>query len=502
MDAMHNSQPPHRGSRHRARRGLFVVLAAATFVALGWYGAQADVPGPGTVVRAAGPGTTDVPAVAPASARTSYADAVDRATPAVVTIWAEKVVKMEPANMLPDDPLFRRFFGDRLPEAPPEQRQGGVGSGVIVDPNGYVLTNHHVVDGAETLTVELSDRRRFEAKVVGSDEASDLAVLKIEASDLPTLPLADSDRVQVGDVVLALGNPLGVGLTVTQGIVSAKGRATSFGDGSFEDFLQTDAAINRGNSGGPLIDTAGTVVGINSQILSPTGTSIGIGFAIPANMVRNVMDQLIQDGHVRRGLLGVTVQGVTADLAQSLGLDEVKGALVSDVQADGPGDHAGVERGDVIVALDGSAVADSNQLRNMVAEHQPGARVTLSVRRGKGTRELTATLGERPSGRRLAETRPGSSEDRLGMTVEPLTPELARRLGTKDEQGLAVTDIDPAGLAARSGLREGDVIEEVDQRPVRSAMDLRDALDQDAERPALVLVNREGNRLYVPLRTS
>jgi serine protease Do len=365
-----------------------------------------------------------------------------------------------------------------------------------------VLTNQHVVDGAENVTVELSVRRHFQAKVVGSDKPSDLAVLKIDASDLPTLPLGDSDRVRVGDVVLALGNPLGVGQTVTQGIISAKGRATDLGDGSFENFIQTDAAINRGNSGGPLVDTRGTLVGINSQILSPTGASIGIGFAIPANMARNVMDQLIRDGHVRRGLLGVTVQSMNADLAKSLGMDEVKGALVSDVQTGGPGDHAGIERGDVIVAFDGRPVADSNDLRNLVAEHQPGARVTLSVRRGRSTRELSATLDERPSERRLAEAKPGSGDDQLGMAVEPLTPELARQLGTKDTHGLAVTEVDPDGLAAQAGLQQGDVIEQVDQQPVRSVADLRGALKQDGERPALVLINRGGDHLYLPLRAS
>ena len=276
---------------------------------------------------------------------------------------------------------FPFLFPDRRFGAPDlrPRREGGLGSGVIVRADGYLLTNNHVVEGATKVRVELSDRRTFSAKVVGADAPSDLAVLKIDAKDLPALPFGDSDAIRVGDVVLAFGNPLGVGQTVTMGIVSAKGRATDVGDGSFEDFLQTDAPINQGNSGGALVNTAGQLVGINTQILTPTGGNIGIGFAIPSRMAEGVMTQLVSGGRVERGQLGVTVQGVSSDVAASLGLKEVKGALVSDVSKGSPAEKAGVKRGDVIVSVDGVPVDDGNVLRNRIASTRPGSTVALGL---------------------------------------------------------------------------------------------------------------------------
>jgi serine protease Do len=311
----------------------------------------------------------------------SYASLVDQISPAVVTIRSERRVR-NVSQELPDNPLFREFFGDRFGPRPqlPERRQGGLGSGVIVRADGYILTNHHVVDGAQQVTVELADGRSVKAKVVGSDAPSDLAVLKVEGTNFQTLALGDSDAVRVGDVVLALGNPLGVGQTVTMGIVSAKGRATGIaGDGSFEDFIQTDAPINQGNSGGALVSTRGELIGINSQILTPSGGNIGIGFAIPANMARNVMTQLIEHGGVRRGMLGVTIQPVTSDIARSLGLADVRGALVNTVTAGSPADKAGVKRGDVITAINGDAVKNYNELRNEVAQLLPGSTLKLTL---------------------------------------------------------------------------------------------------------------------------
>jgi Do/DeqQ family serine protease len=338
---------------------------------------------PGAVARTVGAGID------------SYAPIVDRSAPAVVTIRSEKRVR-NVSQVFPDDPLLREFFGDRSrgPRVVPERREGALGSGVIVRADGYVLTNHHVVDGADQVRVELSDGRSFKAEVVGSDAPSDLAVLKIDGRGLQTLALGDSDQVRVGDVVLALGNPLGVGQTVTMGIVSAKGRATGLGDGSFEDFIQTDAPINQGNSGGALVNTRGELVGINSQILTPSGGNIGIGFAIPANMARNVMMQLVEKGRVRRGMIGVTVQPLTSDLARSLGIDQVTGALVSNVQPGSPAAKGGVRRGDVVTAVDGEAVKDGNELRNHVAALQPGTRVDLRVLRNGKPETLEVTLAE------------------------------------------------------------------------------------------------------------
>ena len=447
--------------------------------------------------------------VAPAGAQNSYADVVGRVAPAVVTIRSSRRARAAQQFPFMDDPRFREFFGDRMPREQAPQRESGLGSGVVVDANGYILTNHHVVDGAEEIRVELTDNRTFTAKLVGSDPPSDLAVLKVESRGLPILPLGDSDRVRVGDVVLAVGNPLGIGQTVTSGIISAKGRATGLSDGSFEDFLQTDAPINRGNSGGALVNTAGELVGINSQILSPSGGSIGIGFAIPSNMAKSVMDQLIKGGKVRRGMLGVQIQQITPDLATSLGLEQARGALVNSVQTGGPAERAGLRRGDVIVALNGTAITDSNSLRNQVARTKPGTEVTITVLREGREQQLRATLGELPArqNERAAGGENGGNEEnsadggRLGIGVEPLTPELARQLNLPaGAQGLAVTSVDPAGPAAETGIRRGDVIEEVNRQAVRSATDLRAALNRSGERPVLLLINRGGNSIFLTVR--
>lgn len=327
---------------------------------------------------------------------TSYADVVSRVAPAVVTVHSQMRVRAPQQYPFTDDPSFRDFFGERgvAPHPPVEQQRSALGSGVIVSADGYILTNHHVIDGAEQIKVDLNDGRTLDAKVVGSDSPSDLAVLKIDASALPVLALGDSDRVRVGDVVLAIGNPLGVGQTVTQGIISAKGRQTGLSNGSFEDFLQTDASINQGNSGGALVSTESELVGINSQILSPSGGSIGLGFAIPSNMARSVMDQLIKTGKVRRGQLGLFVQKVTSEIASSLGLKEAKGVLVSQVRSGSAADRAGIKRGDVITSFNGVEVNDPNTFRNLVAATPPGTVVTLNVLRGGREQQVRATLDE------------------------------------------------------------------------------------------------------------
>src|SRR5215217_6517303 len=332
------------------------------------------------------------PAVMPVA---SYADTVSKATPAVVTIHSQQRVRQPQQFPFMDDPFFRRFFGERAPQQPPNQpTRQGLGSGVIVREDGYILTNHHVIDGADKISVDMNDKRSLEAQVVGSDPPSDLAVLKVNASGLPVLPLGDSDRTRVGDIVLAIGNPLGVGQTVTMGIISAKSRQTGLSNGSFEDFLQTDAPINRGNSGGALVSTNSELIGINSQILSPSGGSIGLGFAIPSNMARNVLDQLINAGKVRRGQLGIVVLPIPSEEASKLGVTQGPGVVVYQVQSGSGADRAGLRQGDVITALNGQAVADPNSFRNAIASTPPGSEVTLTVKRGGGEQQVRATLGE------------------------------------------------------------------------------------------------------------
>jgi serine protease Do len=411
--------------------------------------------------------------------------------PAVVTVRSQRIEKVRDTEAFPQDP-FEEFFGRRLPRPQqPERREGALGSGVIINGDGYVLTNHHVIDGARQVDVETSDGRTFKARVVGSDAPSDLAVLKLEARGLPALPLGDSDQVRVGDVALAFGNPLGLGQTVTMGIVSAKGRATGVGDGSYEDFIQTDAPINRGNSGGALINARGELIGINSQILSPSGGNIGIGFAIPVNMAKNVMEQLVQGGAVHRGMLGVSVQSVTSDIAASLGLPQVKGALVSEVQTGSPADRAGVRRGDVITALDGVTVNDGNVLRNQVARLKPGTSAALTLVRGNQERKVTVQLAEMPrtadDGR--SAPAPAGTQGGLGLAVAP------------GAGGVEVTRVDPSGPAADAGIRVGDVVEEVNGSPVRSASDLRTAVGRSQGRPALVLLRRGEQTIYVAVPT-
>jgi Do/DeqQ family serine protease len=437
----------------------------------------------------------------------SYADVVNAVAPAVVTIRSQRVVRAPRQFPFFNDPFFREFFGDRYraPDAQPQQIQRGLGSGVIITKDGYILTNHHVIDGAEEIRVELANNRGYDAKLIGDDPRSDLAVLKINATDLPMLTLGDSDHVRVGDVALAVGNPLGIGQTVTAGIISAKGRSTGLSDGSFESFLQTDAPINQGNSGGALVSTAGELVGINSQIVSPTGGNIGIGFAIPANMARSVAEQLIKGGRVRRGYLGVGVQPITSDMAANLGLKEVRGVIVSNVESGSPAERAGLKQGDVITVINGTQIEDGNSLRNVIASAGPGAEVTITILRDGGEQQLRAKLDELAN---QATTRPTnepsgsqSDEDRLGWTVTPMTPDLAARLGLpRNAHGLVVMNVNPAGAAAEAGLQPGDVIEQVNRQAVRSVADLKAALSRSGSQPLLVLIKRGGGSAYVTVR--
>lgn len=334
------------------------------------------------------------PPAVPSGPAVSYADVVSRVSPAVITIHSEARVRQAQQYPFMDDPMFREFFGDRLPQQAPERRRSGLGSGVIISTDGYILTNHHVIDGAEQIKVDLNDNRTLDARIVGSDPPSDLAVLKIDATNLPVLALGDSDKVRVGDVVLAIGNPLGIGQTVTMGIISAKGRQTGLSNGSFEDFLQTDAPINQGNSGGALVSTNSELIGINSQILSPSGGSIGIGFSIPSNMARTITDTLVKTGKVRRGQLGIVVVRPNSEAAKELGIKDSKGVVVAQVQPGAAADRAGLRKGDVIIAFNGGEVSDPNVFRNLVASTAPSSVVTLGILREGRQMELRATLGE------------------------------------------------------------------------------------------------------------
>ncbi len=443
------------------------------------------------------------------SIQNSYADLVNKVAPAVVTIRSTERARAAQQFPFTDDPTFREFFGDRMPQQQqPAPRVQGVGSGVIVNSQGYILTNHHVVDGALEIKVELTDNRTFTAKLVGSDAPSDLAVLKIDATNLPTLALGDSDKVRVGDPVLAVGNPLGIGQTVTSGIVSAKSRTTGLSDGSFEDFLQTDAAINRGNSGGALVNTSGELIGINSQILSPSGGSIGIGFAIPSNMARTVMDQLMKTGKVRRGMLGVTIQSVDADLASSLDLPAARGAIVTSVTDGGPAARAGIKRGDVITAIDRQPVVDNNTLRNIVASKTPGSNVEVTAKRNGADEKFQVALAElpdreRPESEEETTSTTGTGNSKFGLSLQVLTPDSVERYGLEaGDQGLLVTRIDPNGSAANAGIRQGDVIQEVNRQPMRNVADFNAAMQRSGARPALVLIKRRNGVIYLTLKAN
>lgn len=436
--------------------------------------------------------------------RTSYADIVDRVAPAVVKINVE----IKSANNRSQGFSLEDFFrgAPQSPQRRNPQIQRGTGSGVIVSADGTVLTNQHVIEGASSIKVELNDKKTFTAKVVGSDKPSDLAVLKIEAGDLPFLNFSNSDEVRVGDIVLAIGNPLGIGQSVTEGIISAKGRQTGISDGSYEDFLQTDAPINQGNSGGALINLNGELIGINSQILSMSGGNIGIGFAIPSNMAKSVMEQLLKDGKVRRGRLGVTTQSITEDLAKSLDLGDTKGVLINDVLKGSAAENAGIKRGDVITAVNGEKIEDGNVLRNKIAATLPGTEVEITLNRGGKEEQIIAKLdefnpetgaGKLPGGNNSPNEQSAQS-GKLGLELQPLTPDFAQTLGLPtDTKGLVIINVAPDSPASEASLAKGDVILEINRQKVETVEEAQAAIEKSQNRPLALLIARRGQTVFI-----
>ncbi len=453
------------------------------------------------------------PAPAPIAAGStppSFVSVVKAVMPAVVNISTTRTVKQGGQMQGPfmDDPFFRQFFGEEFFhrfQMPRDRRESSLGSGVIVSSDGYIVTNNHVVAKADEIKVLLNDKREFTGKVVGTDPKSDLAVIKISAKDLPVVPWGDSDTLEVGEYVLAIGNPFGLNQTVTQGIVSAVGRA-NVGIADYEDFIQTDAAINPGNSGGALVNARGQLVGINTAIFSRSGGYMGIGFAVPSNMTRAVMDSLLKGGKVVRGWLGVSIQDVTPDLAKQFGLKETRGALVSEIIPDSPAAAAGIQGGDVITAFNGKTVDSTSTLRNTVAQTPVGRTVKVELLRNKKPVSVEVKITEQPKDIAQAdgETAQGDGKDTAlaGVEVRNLTPEIARQLGLPPTTaGVVIAGVEEGSAAEAAGLREGDVILEINRQPVRNIGDFKRLSGKLSKQDStLLLINRQGRRLFLAIQ--
>lgn len=506
-------------SQNRKASRRTTLLASVALVALGAIAVPVLEP---YAVNAATEATA-VPA-APGSLVTadgSYSAIVKQDKPAVVTVMVEvKPGEDQNAQMQGQMPpgmedFFRRFFGDNgpMPGGPqggPQQQQRvqrALGSGFIISPDGVIVTNNHVIDKASKITVTLDDGKQYKAKLLGADPRTDLAVLKIDAKNLPTLQWGDSDTAEVGDKVIAIGNPFGVGTTVTAGIISARGR--DLHNGPYDDFLQVDAAINHGNSGGALINTSGQVIGITAAIYSPNDGSVGVGFAIPSDMARKIVGELEKDGTIQRGYLGVMIQPVTEDIAQAVGLSDKGGALVSAVTADTPAAKAGLKVGDVILSVDGKDVSTPRDLSLRIAETKPGDKADLTVWRDGGKTSVDVTTASLPDEMQTASAAPTPQEKspaavpELGLQVQPIQPDERDQLGLADNQnGVVVTEIDPNSDAADKGLQPGDVILSVNSAPVTSVGDVEKAVkatEKSGHDVALLLIARQGTQQFVAL---
>jgi serine protease Do len=483
---------------------IVVAMTVAAFVLLAQSSSFALADGPNRVID-------EKTAAYAEGLSAAFRQATAFVQPTVVSITSEKELRISGGlrGDLPQVPEeFRRFFGDdfeRFFQRPsPEGRaiQRGFGSGVIVSRDGYILTNNHVVAGADDLRVKLQDGSTHQARVVGSDPKTEVAVIKIEADKLPVASLADSDEVRVGDWVLAIGGPFGLENTVTAGIVSAKGR-TTVGIADYENFIQTDAAINPGNSGGPLINMRGEVIGINTAIATGSGSNAGVGFSIPSNMARSIMDALMRTGRVERGFLGALIQDLTPELAESFGFDGKEGVLIGDVTKDGPADKAGLKSGDIVTRLNGKVTESSSQLRNTVAATAPGMAIELEVFRDGRTRTVKVKLGLLDDSVAAASVPAGSAvATELGLTVRTLTPELAGQLGVDaDQQGVVVTEVEPGGLAARAGLRPRDVIVSINGDAISTAKAFDETLGKsDLKLGVRLQVISEGVKRFLFIR--
>src|SRR5580692_2070489 len=439
---------------------------------------------------------------------TGFSAVIKPALPAVVNIRTSKMVKPQANQASPffNDPMFRQFFGDQFGGGKPHaEREQALGSGVIVTPDGTILTNNHVIDGASDIKVYLSDKREFKAKLVGADPKTDIAVLKIEASGLPTLPLGDSSQLNVGDLIFAIGDPFGIGETATMGIVSATGRG-QLGIEDYENFIQTDAAINPGNSGGAMIDIHGNLVGINTAILSHgggmggEGGNEGVGFAIPVSMAKPVMDQILNHGKVVRGYLGVHIQDLTPELARAFGLKDSGGVLIGDVSSGTPAAQAGLKKGDVILQVNGQPVNASNQLRVQISQFAPGTPVKLQIWRNGGKQDVSlklAELNEKEEKQATGETGGAALE---GVQVRDLTSDISQELNLPPgTHGVVVTSVDPSSpaAAAQPPLNRGDVIQEINHKPINNTSDYQQAMSGADKQPVLLLVNHGGVTGYV-----
>jgi len=441
----------------------------------------------------------------------AFAAVVKKAVPAVVFVRVEKTVEsrgtaspfqfQEPFDFF-NDPFFERFFGPHFQprrRMPRKFRQRGQGSGFIISKDGYILINNHVVGDADLIKVKLSDGREFKAKVIGTDPQSDVAVIKIDATNLPVLRLGDSDKLEVGEWVIAIGNPFGLSQTVTVGVVSAKGRSR-IGINDYEDFIQTDAAINPGNSGGPLVNIHGEAVGMNTAIFSRSGGYMGIGFAIPINMAKAIKDQLLKKGKVTRGWLGVVIQDIDEELAKSFGLEKTEGVLIAEVSEGSPAEKAGLKQGDIILRLNGKKVDDLGELRNKIALTAPGTKVKLEVLRENKRRTIQVTIGEQPAGKAIGMAQ-HEILGKIGLVVQDLTEELAKQFGYRESQGVLVAEVEPGSPAARVGIRPGHLIEEVNRKRVHNMDEFVRALAQSKKTKSVLFRVRDGEfSRYVAIR--